>query len=214
MHKSSAPAPLSFAIACRSSSYVSALSHISLSDPTDVCDGTVYSNNVYPSSKPIRPSKPMCLSNVRPSKPIISSNFYLSKPVRPKNISSSRCIRSSDVCQSRSNITASKPVRPIYVCLSKPVRPSNITPSKPVCPSNACLMLVKFIVYCFVVFGIVLLICIFVNLLHIFRNIVNLFYILSLRSVSVNVDKDITHTVHLESNITSLELLIICPGTF
>ena len=45
-------------------------------------------------------------------------------------------------------------------------------------------------------------------------NIVNLFYILSSRSVSVNVDKDITHTVRLESNITSLELRIIFPITF
>ena len=53
-----------------------------------------------------------------------------------------------------------------------------------------------------------------VNLLHVFRNIVNSFYILSSRSVSVNVDKDITHTVRLDSNITSLELWIIFPVTF
>ena len=71
-----------------------------------------------------------------------------------------------------------------------------------------------FMFYCFVFFAIVLLICIFVNLLHVFRNIVNLFYILSSRPVSVNVDKDITHTVRLESNIISLELLIIFPVTF
>ena len=63
-------------------------------------------------------------------------------------------------------------------------------------------------------FALILLICIFVNLLHVFRNIVNLFYVLSSRSVSVNVDKDITHTVRLESNITSLELWIIFPVTF
>ena len=68
--------------------------------------------------------------------------------------------------------------------------------------------------YCFVFFAIVLLIYILVNLLHVFRNIVNSFYILSSRSVSVNVDKDITHTVRLESNITSLELWIIFPVTF
>ena len=48
-----------------------------------------------------------------------------------------------------------------------------------------------FIFNCFFI----LLIYIFVNLLHVFRNTVNLFYILSSRSVSVNVDKDITHTV-------------------
>ena len=47
--------------------------------------------------------------------------------------------------------------------------------------------------------------CIFVNLLHVFRNFVYLFYILSSRS-SVNIDKDITHAVRLQSNITSLEL--------
>ena len=62
----------------------------------------------------------------------------------------------------------------------------------------------------------VLLFCVFchctVNLLHLFKNIVNLFYVLSSRSVSV--DKDITHTVCLESNITSLELWIIFPVTF
>ena len=68
--------------------------------------------------------------------------------------------------------------------------------------------------YCFVFFAIILLICIFVNLLHVFRNIVNLFYILSLCSVSVNVDKYITHAVRLESNIASLELWIIFPVTF
>ena len=104
---SSVPASLSFATACRSSRYVKALFHKSLSDPTNVCDGTVCSSNVY-SSKPIYPSKPVCLSNVCPSKPTISSNFYLSKPVCPRNISYSRSIRSSDVCQSRSNVIPSK----------------------------------------------------------------------------------------------------------
>ena len=68
--------------------------------------------------------------------------------------------------------------------------------------------------YCFVFFAIIMLIYILVNLLHVFRNIVNSFYILSSRSISVNVDKDITHTVRLESNITSLELWIILPVTF
>ena len=68
--------------------------------------------------------------------------------------------------------------------------------------------------YCFVFFAIILLIYILVNLLHVFRNIVNSFYILSSHSVSVNVDKDITHTVRLESHITSLELWIIFPVTF
>ena len=73
-----------------------------------------------------------------------------------------------------------------------------------------------FIFYCFVFFAIILLICILVNLLHVFRNIVNLFYILFSRSVSVNgnVDKDITHTVRLQSNTPSLELWIIFPVTF
>ena len=135
---SSVPAPLSFAIAWRSSSYVSALSHKSLSDPTNVCDGTNCSSNVYP-SKPFRPSKPVFLSNVRPSKPIISSNFYLSKPVCPRNIISSRCIYSSAVCQNPTNVIASKPICPIGVCPSKPVRPSNVIPSIPVRQSNSCL---------------------------------------------------------------------------
>ena len=71
-----------------------------------------------------------------------------------------------------------------------------------------------FIFYCFVFFAIILLIYIFVNLLHVFRNIVNLFYILSSCLVSVNIDKDMTHTVRLESNVTSLELLIIFPVRF
>ena len=53
------------------------------------------------------------------------------------------------------------------------------------------------IFYCFVLFAIILLICMFVNLLYVFRNIVKLFYILSSRSVSVNVDKDTTHTARL-----------------
>ena len=54
----------------------------------------------------------------------------------------------------------------------------------------------------------ILLVSIFVNLLHVFRKIVNLFYILFSRSVSVNVnvDKDITHTVHLQNVTTSLGL--------
>ena len=66
-----------------------------------------------------------------------------------------------------------------------------------------------FIFYSFVFFAIILL-CIFVNLLHVFRNCVNLFYILSSCS-SVNIDKDITHIVCLESNITPRELWIIFP---
>ena len=128
------PVSLSFATACRSSRYASALSHKSLSDPNNVCDGTVCSSSVYP-SRPIRLSKPVCLSNVRPSKPTISSKFYVSKPVCPRNISFTRSIRSSDVCQSRSNVTSSKPVRSSDVCPSKPVRPSDVCPSKPVRPS-------------------------------------------------------------------------------
>ena len=59
-------------------------------------------------------------------------------------------------------------------------------------------------------FSILLLICIFVDLLHVLRNFVNSFYILSSRS-GVNVDKDITCTVCLQSNITSLELWRIFP---
>ena len=131
------PVSLSFATACRSSRYANAFSHKSLSDPTNVCDGTVCSSSVYP-SKPIRLSKPVCLSNVRPSKPTISSNFYLSKPICPRNISFSRSIRSSDVCQSRSNVIPSKPVRSSDVCPSKPVRSSDVFPSKPVRPSDFC----------------------------------------------------------------------------
>ena len=65
--------------------------------------------------------------------------------------------------------------------------------------------------YCFVFFAIVLLICHFVNLLHVFKNFVNLFYILSSRC---SIDKDIPHTVHLQSNITTLELWIIFPVIF
>ena len=137
----SVPASLSFATACSFSSGVSALSHKSLSDPANVCDCSVCSSNVYP-SKPIRPSKPVCLNSVRPSKPIISKNFYLSKPVCPRNINSSRSIRSSNVYQSRSNVTRSKPVRPnkpVRKPVCKPVCQSNVTPSKPVRPSNASL---------------------------------------------------------------------------
>ena len=63
-------------------------------------------------------------------------------------------------------------------------------------------------------FAIIPLIYIFVNSLHVFRNIVNLFCILSSRSVSVNADIDITHKVRLESSVTSLELWIIFPVTF
>ena len=89
-------ASLSFATAYSFSSDVSALSDKSLSDVANVCDGTVCSSNVYP-SKPIRPSKPVCLNSVCRSKPIISKNFYLSKPVCPRNINSSRRILSSNV---------------------------------------------------------------------------------------------------------------------
>ena len=41
-----------------------------------------------------------------------------------------------------------------------------------------------------------------------------LFYILFLRSIGANVDKDITRTVHLQSNTTSFELWIMFPVTF
>ena len=71
-----------------------------------------------------------------------------------------------------------------------------------------------FILYCFVFFANILLIWIIVNLLHVSRNFVNLFYFLSSRPVSVNADIDTTHTVRLKSNITSLQLWIIFPVTF
>ena len=54
----------------------------------------------------------------------------------------------------------------------------------------------------------------FMQNLHIFRNIVNLFYTLSSHSVSVNVGKDVNPTVRPQSNITSSELWIIFPVTF
>ena len=79
------PDSLSFATACSSCSDVSALSHKSLSDPANVCDGTVCSSDVY-HSNPICPSKTVCLNSVHPSKPIISKNYFLSKPVCPRNI--------------------------------------------------------------------------------------------------------------------------------
>ena len=68
--RSVSSASLSFTTACRFSSYVSALSHKFISDPTEVCDGTVGSSNLNP-SKPIRSSRFLCLSNFHPSKPII-----------------------------------------------------------------------------------------------------------------------------------------------
>ena len=43
-----------------------------------------------------------------------------------------------------------------------------------------------FIFYCFVFFAIIFLTCIFVNLLHVFRNIVNLFYMLTLTNIFFN----------------------------
>ena len=95
---SSVPAAsLSFATACSSSSDVSAVSHKSLFDPANVCDGSVCSSNVYP-SKPICLSKPVCLNSVCP---IISKNVDLSKPVSPRNINLSRSIHSNNVCQSK-----------------------------------------------------------------------------------------------------------------
>ena len=93
---SSVRASLSFSAAFRSSSYISAFSHKSLSDTTNVCDDAVCSSNVYPSQS-ISPSKHLCLNNVRPNKPVISSNFYVSKPVCSRNIGSSRSISSSDI---------------------------------------------------------------------------------------------------------------------
>ena len=67
------------------------------------------------------------------------------------------------------------------------------------------LIFITFIIY--FILKLYIFINVFIQKLAIsFRNIVNLFYILFSRSVSVNVDKDITHTVRLESNVTSLEL--------
>ena len=92
-------ATLSFAAACKSSSYVCAFSLKSLSEPTNVYDETDWSSIVY-LNKLVRLSKPVCLSNVHSSKPNISSKFYPSKPDCPRNITSSRSICSSDVFQS------------------------------------------------------------------------------------------------------------------
>ena len=47
-----------------------------------------------------------------------------------------------------------------------------------------------------------------------FLRILTIYFILFSRSVSVDVDKDITHAVCLPSNTTSLELWIILPVTF
>ena len=125
----SVAASLSFATACSFSSDVSALSHKSLSDPVNICDGSVCSSNVCP-IKPICPTKPACLNSVCPSKPIISKNFCLSKPVCPRNINSSRSFCSSNVCQIQSNVRPSKPVclsKPVWKYVCKPVCPSNVT---------------------------------------------------------------------------------------
>ena len=54
---------------------------------------------------------------------------------------------------------------------------------------------------------------VFLLIYYIFRNFVNLFYILSSCS-SFYFDKDITHAVRLQGNIASLELWIIFPITF
>ena len=65
-----------------------------------------------------------------------------------------------------------------------------------------------FTVLCF--FAIILLICIFVNLFHVFRQIVNLF-IFYLHVQLMLILTDITHTVRLQSNVTSLELWVTFP---
>ena len=67
---------------------------LSLSDPANVCDGTVCLSDVH-SSKPIRCSELVCSSSVRLSTPTISKNFNLNKPVCLRNISFSRSICSS-----------------------------------------------------------------------------------------------------------------------
>ena len=97
----------------------------SLSDPTQVCDGVGFSRNAY-LNKPIRTSKPLCLSNVCLISVFISGNFYVSKAVSPKSIKSSRSIRASDACQIRSNVSPGKRVRPSDVCIIKTVHPSNL----------------------------------------------------------------------------------------
>ena len=78
-------------------------------------------------------------------------------------------------------------------------------------PSYECFAYIPSIsIFCnFLLFAIILFICIFAKLLHFFRNIVNLVYILSSRSVRFNFNKDITYTVRLKSNINSHELWII-----
>ena len=64
-----------------------------------------------------------------------------------------------------------------------------------------------FMFYCFCVFCHYTVNILFLLNYYMFLGILSiLFYILFSRSVSVNVDKDITHTVRLESNVTSLEL--------
>ena len=102
------PVSLWFNAACRSSSYVSVLSHECLSDFINVYDATVSSSNVSP-RKLIRPNRRVCLNNVRQSKPFISSNLYSKKTT---NICSKRFICLSDVCQSRLNVSPSKLLRP------------------------------------------------------------------------------------------------------
>ena len=94
------------------------------------------------STSSVRPSKPICDSNVPPSKPVSASSFRASKPISNRNVRPSKTVSASSVSPGKpicgSNVSLSEHVSTIIFHPSKPIIGSNVRSSKPVSDSSVC----------------------------------------------------------------------------
>ena len=93
------------------------------------------------STSSVRPSKPICDSNVPPSKPVSASSFRASKPIINRNVRPSETMSASSVSPGKpicGNVSLSEHVSTIMFHPSKPIIGSNVRSSKPVSDSSVC----------------------------------------------------------------------------
>ena len=94
------------------------------------------------STSTVRPSKPICDSNVPPSKPVSASSFRASEPISNRNVRPSKTVSASSVSPGKpicgNNVSLSEHVSTIIFHPSKPIIGSNVRSSKSVSDSSVC----------------------------------------------------------------------------
>ena len=96
-----------------------------------VCNPVFFNKSIFKvvSTSSIRPSKPICDSNVPPSKPVSASSFRASKPISNRNVRPSKTV-------SASSVSPGKPICGSNVSLSEHVSTINFHPRKPITGGN------------------------------------------------------------------------------